>query len=97
MRREPIEFGKMSVRRAKRPAAGFHHPHKSPDPISAAPALDEAFANYTSGTSSEPTPKNWQSATRHLIADIATQLETLDAQRRQLERLLESVEANPAS
>jgi hypothetical protein len=97
MRREPIEFGSMSVRRAKRPAAGFHHPHKSADPISAAPALDEAFANYASATSKESTPKNWQSATRNLIADIATQLETLDTQRRQLSRLLESVEAHPAS
>jgi hypothetical protein len=97
MQREPIEFGTMSVRRAKRPAAGFHHPHKSAEPISAVPVLDEAFAIYTSATSKESTPKNWQSATRHLIADIATQLETLDAQRRQLARLLESVEANPGS
>src|SRR5262245_60855374 len=97
MRREPIEFGNMSVRRARRPAAGFHYPHKPADPISAAPALDEAFANYTEAASKQPTPKNWQCATRDLIADIATQLETLDAQRRQLSRLLQSVEANPAS
>ena len=97
MRREPIEFGTMSARRARRPAAGHHHPHKLADAISPAPALDEAFADFTNAAPNQAAPKHWRSATRELIADITTQLETLDAQRRQLARLLETVEAGPVS
>jgi hypothetical protein len=95
MLRDPIEFGKLTIARASRSARGIAHSisaaRKSQLEISAA-NVDEAFANFTPAAN-ESKPADWQSATRTLIADIAVQLETLDAQRRQLARLLDSADA----
>lgn len=99
MQREPIQFGTVAAARAKRSAAGFSQPlhcrHKSLSNAQLASAFDAAFADYnrvdTAIKSASPQPK---SPTQILIADIATQLEALDNQRRQLARLLESVDAN---
>jgi predicted lipoprotein len=84
--------------RTKRRPAGFAHSNhgarKSATEISAATVLDEAFANYSDSAPDQPVPNDWRSATRDLIADITAQLETLDSQRRQLARLLKSVETD---
>ena len=64
--------------------------------------LDAAFADFTRVDGGSPSkavtnksaPQNWPTMTQALIADIATQLETLDSQRRQLARLLESVDTD---
>jgi len=93
----------MTAARAKRAAAGFTFGRsRKPSDVCTATMLDEAFADYTrvdAGTPAnelsaiEPTA-TLQTTTRELIADISTQLATLDMQRRQLLQLLESVEAS---
>ena len=104
MQREPVQFGAMSASRAKRSAAGValgHRTHKSFREASTSTVLDEVFANYSRVDAGAPTnegpatavPTTWR-ATQELIADISTQLKALDSQRRQLTRLLESVDTN---
>jgi hypothetical protein len=100
MQREPIQFGTVAASRAKRSAAGFSQPLrcvlKSASDVKSASVLDEAFADFTRIDAAEKfASQNRPSVTQVLIADIATQLEALDTQRRQLARLLESVDANP--
>ena|SRR6478672_9731717 len=102
MQREPIQFGTMAASRAKRSAAGFSQPLrialKSASAPKRASALDEAFADFTREDAADRSaPQNRPSMTQTLIADIATQLEALDNQRRQLARLLDSVDTNPAT
>jgi hypothetical protein len=105
MQTEPIQFDAVSSTRAKRSAAEValgYRMQKSPGNLSAAIVLDEAFADYSridAGTSTHESaatsgPTTWRAATRELIADISTQLKTLDSQRRQLARLLQSVDTN---
>jgi hypothetical protein len=105
MQREPIQFGAMNASRAKRSAAGSvlsHGARKSSRNMSAATVLDEAFADYSridAGSSTNElivtsVPTDRRAATRELIADISTQLKTLDIQRRQLARLLETVSSD---
>jgi hypothetical protein len=103
MQSEPIHFGAVSASRAKRSGAGFAHvirnTHK---PANTESILDEAFADFTRADAESPLSAaanktvsiNRPSMTQALIADIATQLEALDSQRRQLARLLESVDTN---
>lgn len=103
MQSEPKQFGAVTASRAKRSAAGFTQPvrsaHKTASDTKTAIVRDEAFAAFTRVDAGSPAnvainksaPQNWPSITQALIADIATQLETLDSQRRQLARLLEGV------
>jgi hypothetical protein len=102
MQGEPFQFGAVAASRANRSAAGFALPTRSVRNVAnetkAASVLDEAFADFTrvdAGPSShdanKSVPQNWPSMTQALIANIATQLETLDSQRRQLTRLLDGV------
>ena len=107
MQGAPIQFGAVAASRAKRSAAGFTQPirsaRKAASDMKTASVLDEAFADFIRVDAGSPpkvvttksVPPNWPSMTQALIADIATQLETLDSQRRQLARLLESVDTNP--
>jgi hypothetical protein len=106
MLRDPIVFGAMSASRTMRHSLAVRtSTHQSMTPASdlaAADVLDEAFAEYSridagsapsaDATSDSPISNNWRLVTRHLIADIETQLETLDRQRRQLARLLEGAD-----
>ncbi len=105
MQNEPIQFGAVAASRAKRSAAGFAHPVRGARTTSsdtkAATVRDEAFAEFTrvdagssTAISKKPTPQNWPSMTQALISDIATQLEALESQRRQLARLLDGVDAD---
>jgi hypothetical protein len=102
MQREPVQFGAMNASRAKRSAAGValsHRMRESSREASTSTVLDEVFATYSRvdvGTSKSDSPvtsvpSDWR-ATRELIADISTQLTALDSQRRQLARLLGSVD-----
>jgi hypothetical protein len=104
MQSEPFQFGTMTAARAKRAAAGFtfvRSTRKSSD-VCTATMLDEAFADYTRvdggmaarELSAIESQSNLQTTTRELIADISAQLATLDMQRRQLAKLLESVEGS---
>jgi hypothetical protein len=106
MQSEPIQFDAGSSSWAKWSAAGFasgHRMQKSVPNLSIPTVLDEAFAEYSridAGTSTNnsapaPRPTNWRAAPE-LIASISTQLKYLDSQRRQLRRLLESVETDAA-
>jgi hypothetical protein len=104
MQGEPIQFGAVAASRAKRSAAGFTQPIRSARKIASdrktAVVLDEAFADFTRVDAGSPSniathksvQQNWPSMTQALIANIATQLEALDSQRRQLARLLEGVD-----
>jgi hypothetical protein len=106
MQGEPIQFGTVAASRAKRSAAGFTQPirsaRKSTSETKAVSVLDEAFADFirvdagssTDLTIDKPVQQSRPSMTQALIADIATQLEALDTQRRQLARLLESVDTS---
>jgi hypothetical protein len=106
MQAEPIQFGAVKGFRAKRSAAGFSQPirsaRKPAGDKTTAVVLDAAFADFVrvdAGTPSiaagnKSVPPNWPSMTQALIADIATQLESLEGQRRQLARLLNSVDTN---
>ena len=106
MQREPIQFGAVAASRAKRSAAGFTLPirgaHKTASDTKIVSVLDAAFADFvrvdsgsrTSTTTSKPLPANSPTITQALIADIATQLESLDSQRRQLARLLDGVNSD---
>jgi hypothetical protein len=69
--------------------------------VSTTTVLDEAFATYSrvdSGSSKNGSPATLipgdLRTTRELVADISTQLKALDSQRRQLARLLESVDSD---
>jgi hypothetical protein len=105
MQTEPIQFDAVSSSRTKRSAAGFassHRMQKSPTNQSTATVVDEAFAEYsrvdagisTDESAATSAPITWRASTRELIAGISTQLKNLDRQRRQLARLLESVETD---
>ena len=105
MQTEPIQFDAVSSSAAKRSAAGFASSHrvpKSPRNLSTAILLDEAFAEYSRVDAGTPTnesiatfaPTAWRAATRELIADISTQVRSLDRQRRRLARLLNSIETD---
>jgi hypothetical protein len=106
MQREPIQFGAVAASRAKRSAAGFTLPirgvRKNASDTKTVSVLDAAFADFiridagsrTSTAISKPVPANSRTITQSLIADIATQLESLDSQRRQLARLLEGVNSD---
>jgi hypothetical protein len=106
MQGEPIQFGTVTASRAKRSAAGFtlaiRSGAKAASEMKTASVLDAAFADFTRVDAASPSravtnklvPQNWPTMTQALISDIATQLETLDSQRRQLARLLESVDTN---
>jgi hypothetical protein len=99
MQREPIQFGTTAASRARRSTAGFMQPIrttlKTSSDTNAATVRDEAFADFTRiDAANEPVAPKTPSMTQALIADIATQLEALDLQRRQLARLLESVDAS---
>jgi hypothetical protein len=106
MQREPIQFGAVAASRAKRSAAGFTLPirgaRKTASDTKTVSVLDAAFADFirvdagspTSMAISKPIPQNSPTITQALIADIATQLESLDSQRRQLARLLEGVNSD---
>jgi hypothetical protein len=106
MQCEPIQFGALTASRAERSAAGFTLPsrgaRKTASDTNTVSVLDAAFADFirvdagspTSMAISKPLPKNSPTITQALIADIATQLESLDSQRRQLARLLEGVNSN---
>jgi hypothetical protein len=107
MRTEPSEFrtmaaGKLRKRFAKvfRPSRGEARPICSPD------TLDEAFAVYArfdageivGDNRTEPLAKNssaiLQSAARDLFASISAQMESIDRQRHEPERLLSDAEAS---
>jgi hypothetical protein len=98
MQREPIQFGTVAASRARRSAAGFTLPTRSAlkttSDTNAAIVRDEAFADFSRVDAvNESVPRTKPSMTQALIADIAKQLEALDTQRRQLARLLESVDS----
>src|SRR5215212_10214793 len=107
MQGEPIEFRAVAASKARRSSAGFSQPIqgtcKRTSETKAVSVLDAAFADFirvdagstVQGAGQKSAPQNWPSMTQALIADIATQLETLDSQRRQLARLLECVDSNP--
>src|SRR5262245_23819096 len=106
MQAEPIQFGAVTAVRARRSAAGCSQPirtaRKSAPDTTTAVVLDAAFADFVrvdAGSPATPArnksvPSNWPSMTQALIADIATQLEALEGQRRQLARLLDAVDTN---
>ena len=104
MQSEPIQFGTMTAARVKRAATGLMLGHTARKSSGAATVnvLDEAFADYTRVDAGSPASESstiestasLQTTTRELIADISAQLVTLDTQRRQLVRLLESVETS---
>jgi uncharacterized membrane protein len=82
--------------RAKRHSTGFAHSmhgaRKSAADMLAVPVLDEAFAEYSDAKPNRDLSNDSRSVIEGLIADITAQLATLDSQRRQLARLLETVE-----
>jgi hypothetical protein len=100
---EPIQFGAVAASRAKRSAAGFTRPirgtRKTASGTNTVSVLDAAFADFIrvdagsrkSAATSKAVSENSPTITQTLIADIATHLESLDSQRRQLARLLEGV------
>jgi hypothetical protein len=105
MQREPIEVNAMSaVRKTRRAVSSTRPSEGAVEPsgeMTEAVVRDEAFAGFSrvdAGTApcgvaaDRQRPANWRTATRELISDIAAQLEALESQRRQLARLLESVE-----
>jgi hypothetical protein len=104
MRGEPVQFGPVAASRAKRSARGFAQPiHRAYNTASdnkSKSVLDEAFADFMrvdAGTASivatnKSVAQNWPSMTQALISDIATQLESLERQRRRLAQLLEGVD-----
>ena len=106
MQGEPIQFGAVAASRAKRSAAGFTLPIRSvrnaASNTETTSILDAAFADFTrvdaglpsNEAHSKSVPQDLRSTTQALIADIATQLESLDSQRRQLARLLETVDSS---
>ena len=97
MQREPMEFGTMRASRSNRRIAGSR---PQLNDTSAAAVRDEAFAEFSridAGQTSAATPPTTRSLSRDLMADIASQLEALDRQRRQLARLLEGVEKGSAT
>jgi hypothetical protein len=106
MQGEPIQFGAVAASRAKWSAAGFTRPirsaRKKASDMKTAFVLDEAFADFAridagslpNAATSKSVQQNWPSMTQALIANIATQLEALDSQRRQLARLLEGVDTD---
>lgn len=99
MQREPIQFGTVAASRARRSAAGFTQPIRSAlkttSDTNAVVVRDEAFADFTRvDAAGESVAQKKPSMTQALIADIVTQLEALDTQRRQLARLLESVDTS---
>jgi hypothetical protein len=89
MRPDPIEFVPATARRAKRLPVDFAKNGSAVKKPSAqqpaAAVVDEAFAEYA------------HAVTRDLVADIAVQLKTLDRQREQLSRLLQSVDIDTIS
>ena len=88
MRPDPIEFVPATARRAKRLPADFAKNGSAVKKQGAkqpAAVVDEAFAEYA------------HAVTRDLVADIAVQLKTLDRQREQLSRLLQSVDVDTIS
>lgn len=106
MQHEPIEFGAMKASRATRRATGFKKSSQNRlttmDETATPVVRDEAFAEYTPAAAGNTvtdrtSSADWRFVTRELIADISAQLETLDRQRRQLARLLESVEYSSIS
>jgi hypothetical protein len=104
MQREPIQLGAMGLALSKRSAAGAALGHGTREFSREAPTssvLDEVFATYSrvdAGSSNNGLPATSIASdlrtTRELIADISLQLKTLDSQRRQLARLLQSVDTN---
>jgi hypothetical protein len=104
MQDEPIQFGVVAASRAQRSAAGFTLPvrgvRKTAGSAETASVRDAAFADFSRVDTGSPSSMTAKisirqispTATQSLIADIATQLEALDSQRRQLARLLESVD-----
>jgi hypothetical protein len=104
MQGEPIQFGVVAASRAQRSAAGFTLPvrgvRKTAGSAETASVRDAAFADFSrvdagslsSAASNKSLPQISATVTQSLIADIATQLEALDSQHRQLARLLESVD-----
>jgi hypothetical protein len=104
MQREPVQFGAMSASLGKRAAARValgHRTRESSLEASTSSVLDEVFANYSridagsskNGSPAKSVPTDLRT-TRELVADISMQLKVLDSQRRQLARLLESVDTN---
>jgi hypothetical protein len=104
MQGEVVQFDAMSTSRPKRPAAGVALGHRKGSlsgNSSSSTVLDEVFASYSrvdAGSSREESaaklvPSDGRT-TRELIADISTQLKTLESQRRQLARLLETVRSD---
>jgi hypothetical protein len=106
MQAEPIQFGPVAASRAKRSASGFaqpvHRARNTASDMKSTSVLDEAFADFTRVdpgspsivTTNQSVAQNWPSVTQALISDIATQLETLDSQRRRLTQLLEGVDTD---
>jgi hypothetical protein len=106
MQREPIQFGAVAASRAKRSAAGFTLPIrgacKRASDTKTVCVLDAAFADFirvdagpqASTAMSKSIARISPTITQALIADIATQLESLDSQRRHLARLLEGVNSD---
>jgi hypothetical protein len=105
MQREPIQIGPVAASRAKRSARGFAQPiHRAlytASDMKSSSVLDEAFADFTRVDAGSPSivganksvTQNRPNMTQALVSDIATQLETLDSQRRRLSQLLEGVDA----
>jgi hypothetical protein len=104
MQREPIQLGAMGRALSKRTSAGAALSDRTRElsrEVSASTVLDEVFATYSrvvAGSSKNGSPATSivsdLRTTRELIADISLQLKTLDSQRRQLARLLQSVDTN---
>jgi hypothetical protein len=105
MQSEPFQFGTMTMAQASRAAAGVtlcRSARSTSSELSTANVLDAAFADYTRIDAGIPanescathSPASLQTTTRELIANISTQLATLDKQRRQLLHLLENVETS---
>ncbi len=107
MQNELIQFGVVTASRARRSAAGFSQPIRATQQLDrttkSAIALDQAFADFTRVDAAETANADVSrisqattspALTEMLLASIATQLEALDSQRRQLERLLNSAGTN---
>jgi hypothetical protein len=106
MQGEPIQIRSVAASRAKRSASGFaqpiHRARNTASDLKSTSVLDEAFADFMridAGSQSivannKSVAQNWPSKTQALISDIATQLETLDSQRRRLAQLLEGVDTS---
>ncbi len=105
MQNELIQFGVVAASRARRSAAGFSQPIRATQldrTTKSAIVLDQAFADFTRVDAAETanagvnriSQETSPALTETLLASIATQLEALDSQRRQLERLLNSAGTN---